>query len=222
MKDVVLVKDLPYLRIDVDSGLGQTSAPPPANTPSLGTYTKVSKAAGTYFVHESIIDIAGLTKQELTLYPMGGDVQRSAISMGVTQAFAVEYVIASTSAIDWSSVSIGPTNVWNTLPGQFENSNEGFQQIMYGRAWTWTKNTTLEQNFAVAINTTLLGSGEPTNGDRIYVYRIVSAVAPLAPGFLEFGACRFVLSAQVREEPEYVQIMRMRRTYELQQTPDVD
>jgi len=47
-------------------------------------------------------------------------------------------------------------------------------------------------------------------------------VAPTAAGTAEFGAGRLLISGQLKEEAQYEQIMRMRRTYELQQTYDED
>ena len=88
--------------------------------------------------------------------------------------------------------------------------------------WTWTLNTNLLQNFAVAVNTTMLGSGQATNADKLYVYRCVRAIAPLAPGFIELPAVRLLMSGQIREENDLSQIMRMKRVYDLQQSHDED
>ena len=93
---------------------------------------------------------------------------------------------------------------------------------MWGKAWTWTLNTNLLQNFAVAVNTTMLGSGQATNADKLYVYRCVRAIAPLAPGFIELPAVRLLMSGQIREENDLSQIMRMKRVYDLQQSHDED
>jgi hypothetical protein len=111
---------------------------------------------------------------------------------------------------------------WN-LVGQGASPTE-FQNVIWGKSWTWALNTTIPSNWAVAINTTLMGSGEPTNGDTLYVYRIVSTVAhtPTVGSFAEVPSVRFLMSGQLKDEAEYQQLMRMRRTYELQQTYDED
>tara|TARA_Y100001938_G_scaffold137717_1_gene202321 strand:+ start:1735 stop:2397 length:663 start_codon:yes stop_codon:yes gene_type:complete len=220
MKEVVLTKDLPYLRIDVDGGMAQSIGPVPGDTGDFGTYEQ-APGVNELFVHTSIIDIAGLTKQELTFFPIAGDCQRPATSMGVTQAFVVEWIIVAASPIDFSGTTINTLNMWNHLPGQLP-STRSFQNIMWGKAWTWTLNTNLLQNFAVAVNTTLLGSGEATNADKLYVYRCVRAISPTQVGFIELPAVRLLLSGQIREENDLSQIMRMKRVYDLQQEHDED
>ena len=79
-------------------------------------------------------------------------------------------------------------------------------------------------NFGIAVNTTLMGSGEPTNGDRLYVYRLISTAGyvPTVGSFADIPSVRLLISGQLKEEQEYQQLMRMRRTYELQQTYDED
>ena len=220
MKDVVLSKNLPYLRIEngpfgsiIDGG-----ALP--NTPDWGSYTD----NGNLFIHESTIDISGLTTvKDMTFYPMSGDVQRPAMSMGLTESFVSEYILVCNAPVTFDSQKMTDLNMWNHLPGQFEISNT-FQNIMWGQVWTWTRNNNLDQNFGIAVNTTLCGSGEPSNGDKLYVYRIARLHLPSgAEGtYIELPACRLLLAGEVGEEAEYQQLMRMRRTYELQQGRDED
>lgn len=223
MKDVVFEKDLPYLAIDVAAGsLNQSIGPPLPNTPMSGHWENVGGVIDALFVCKEVIDIAGLTKMELTFFPTSGDVQRTAVSMGPTDAFATEWILVTRSPYDVeNALSITAPNMVFSLPGQLSNGG-AFENFIWGQAWTWTRNTSLQQNFAIAVNTTLLGSGEPTNGDKLYVYRIIRLTTPTTPGIAEFGSARLLISGQLREEAEYEQLMRMRRTYELQQSYDED
>lgn len=221
MKDVVLSKDLPMLRVEYD-GASQSLFGKLPNTPDFGTYVDAPGAADLW-LYEDTIDIAGMTVEDMTFFPISGDVQRPATSMGVIDGFATEFILVTVSPLPTDEIGtyITDLNMWNHLPGQFLNGGS-FQNIMWGKAWVWTRNTTLIQNFGVAVNTSLLGSGEPTNGDKLYVYRMVRITAPVNPGLAEFPACRLLLSGQLKKEDEYKQIMRMRRTYELQQSYDED
>ena len=223
MKEVVFEKDLPYLAIDVAAGsLNQSIGNPLPGTPMSGNWENKGGAVDALFVCEEVIDIAGLTQMELTFFPTSGDVQRTAVSMGPTDAFATEWILVTRSPYDVSNAfSITNANMVFTLPGQLSNGG-AFENFIWGQAWTWTRNTSLQQNFAIAVNTTLLGSGEPTNGDKLYVYRIIRVTAPTTPGIVEFGNARLLIAGQLREEAEFQQLMRMRRTYELQQTYDED
>jgi len=225
MKEVVLEKDLPYLAISVDPAtLQQTLGPYLADTPNMGHFVNEGSAINALFVHQDVIDVAGLTNMELTFFPISGDVQRGPVSMGLTEGIGVEWILVTRSPIDLSGQ---PEQIYEgnpmifALPGQFSNGG-AFDNFIWGKGWTWVRNTSLVQNFGVAVNTTLLGSGEPTNGDKLYVYRIIRLVAPTAGGLAEFSSARLLISGQLRAEPEYQQLMRMRRTYELQQSYDED
>lgn len=219
MKEVVLVKDLGYLQIDTaasTAAIGPTSY-------GLGTWEAHPLGTTNVFIMREEIDIAGLTNMELTFYPIGGDVQRGPVSMG--QAFAAgglinEWIYVTATPIEFFP---GPSAQTFTLPGQGSNTSE-FTNILWGKAWTWVANASLPVLMGVGVNQTLLGSGEPTNGDRLYVYRVVSPLAFSAGvgTFAELPNVRLILSGQLREEAEYSQIMRMRRSYELQQSYDED
>ena len=219
MKEVVLMKELPYLRIEVHPvELTQTIFQELADTPQVGHWQEIG---ADLYVHESTIDIAGLTKLEDTFYPLSGDVQRGAVSMGLCDGFLTEWILVTAYPIELRSPYVTNLNMWNHLPGQLRGTTE-FQNIMWGREWVYTRNTTLVQNWGVQVHTSMLGSGEPSNADKLYVYRVVRLTAPIAGGSTEIPAARLLLSGQVREEAEYSQIMRMRRSYELAQETDVD
>lgn len=211
MKEVVLTKDLGYL--EILNGLP---------TPSIGTQSYGMghwQENNEVFYQEQIIDIAGLTKQELTFFPLSGDVQRGPISLGLTDAIITESIFVSSSPI---AIQNQPAyDLWNLI-GQ-GGSNTEFSNILWGRQWTWVKNTSIPQNFGISVATTNLGSGEPTNSDRLYVYRVASffGYTPNS-GFAELPSVRLLISGQLREEAEFEQLMRMRRSYELQQTYDED
>ena len=234
MKEVVLQKDLPFLELEVEVGTNLIiirNTRPDDFTYDLGSWTSLgSKGAGTNFIHSSVIDVAGYTGEEMTFFPLAGDVQRGGTSLGLTTGFVTEWILASTVPIINSSLSVlSSLNVWNTLPGQFSQGNDtesgiDFDQIIYGQMNIYTKNTNLDQNWGVRIHTTSTGSGAATNGSKIYVYRVIRLDDATGPGgtFATIPSARLLLSGQLREEAEYAQIMRMRRSYELQQSYDED
>lgn len=218
MKEVVLMKNLGYLQIDtanVAAAIGPT-------TYGMGTWTTFG-GINNVFVMEEQIDIAGLTNMELTFFPLSGDVQRGPTTTGLafqTQGVINEWIYVCAAPMD---ASVGPQFMTFNLVGQGANDTE-FQNVIWGKAWSWVNNSSLPSNFAVAVNTTLMGSGEPTNGDRLYVYRIVSVngFSPTLGSFAEMPSVRLLISGQLKEEADYEQIMRMRRVYELQQGRDED
>ena len=217
MKEVVLTKNLGYLQLDTS---GLTASIGPTNY-GMGTWETTT--VSNVFVMKEEIDIAGLTQQELTFYPLAGDVQRGPTAMGLAygmQGYIKEWIYVTAAPID---PRVGVQTMLYNLIGQGATESE-FQNIIWGQSWTWVINNSVPSNFAVPVNTTMMGSGEPTNGDRLYVYRVVSTAAyvPTPGSFAELPSTRLLISGQLKEEADYSQIMRMRRTYELQQSHDED
>ena len=217
MKEVVLTKLLGYLQIDEGAPIPEIGP----NTPGAGTWIKGSNNT---FYQATEIDITGLTVQELTFFPTSGSVQRGPVSLGLGLGIINEQILVTVTPL--------PSGRFPPNPGQMLFSPTGFdledemefQNIIWGRAWTWNVNTSLPGNFGVPINIADLGSGSPTNGDTLYIYRFIS-VAGYTHGAgynAEVGPARVIITGQLREEPEYQQIMRLRRSYELQQTYDED
>jgi len=219
VKDVVLTKNLGYLQLDT-SGLTAAIGPTSYN---MGTWEPVSGITNIFVMQEQI-DVAGLTAMEFTFFPLAGDVQRGPTSMGLayaTQGIINEWIYVTATPIDFTT---SPQSMTFNLPGQGSICDTEFQNIIWGQSWTWAFNASVPSNFALPVNTTLMGSGEPTNGDRLYVYRVVSTVGyvPTPGSFAELPSARLLISGQLKEEQEFQQIMRMRRSYELQQTYDED
>jgi hypothetical protein len=218
MKEVVLSKNLGYLQLNtagITAAIGPTSY-------NMGTWEPIVGITNVFVMKEEI-DIAGLTTQELTFFPLAGDTQRGPLAMGIaygTQGYINEWIYVCAAPMD---VTIDPQSMtWNVV-GQGTNDTQ-FQNVLWGQSWTWVANASLPSNFGVAVNTTLMGSGEPTNGDRLYVYRLISTAGyvPTPGSFADIPSVRLLISGQLKEEQEYQQLMRLRRTYELQQTHDED
>ena len=65
-----------------------------------------------------------------------------------------------------------------------------------------------------------LGSMNPTASDRIYSYRIVSVTGLMTS--LNLSGCRHLLASEAVEEKDHEYMMRLMRSYELQQSHDED
>ena len=62
---------------------------------------------------------------------------------------------------------------------------------------------------------------KPTASDRVYSYR-VALVATVSADRMDLSGCRHILQAVAREESDHEYLMRLMRSYQLQQEPDVD
>jgi hypothetical protein len=233
VKEVVLQKDLPFIELEIDptSNIIIRNTRPDDYAYDLGSWTRLgSKGTGHNFIYEDVIDVAGYTGEDMTFFPIAGDVQRGITSLGLTTGYITEWILASTVPIINSSLSsITSLNFPFTLPGQYSQGNDtesgiDFGQLIFGRLNVYTQNTNLNQNWGVKVHTSSLGSGAATNGSKIYVYRVIRLDDATAPAgfFATIPSARLLLSGQLREEAEYAQIMRMRRSYELQQSYDED
>ena len=79
-------------------------------------------------------------------------------------------------------------------------------------------------DFMVLLNEEQFGSMSPTASDRIYSYRLVivlGASETSMTGLIVYPS-RHILRATAKEEPDHEYMMRLLRSYQLQQDPDVD
>jgi hypothetical protein len=185
-------------------------------------YRAVTGGGGAMFVSENYFDLAGMTLSEKTLFFQGATVQNlnnPSYSAGVPGEFV--QVIEIMTSVPLSD---------ETLASYFSEANfagsgsSTFQQTIYAR------NTfhVIDIDFAAAgyFNTLFsnqLGSLGPTASDRVYTYRLI-IVDPTQVTVATISAwpCRYILSAEVKEEAEYQYLMRLKRSYDLQNEPDND
>ena len=107
--------------------------------------------------------------------------------------------------------------------GNFPPAPLSFQETIYGKIDTWVVNSdTGDWGGFTLTNSEQIGSMSPTASDRVYSYRVlILATAPAAVDVTVYGA-RHMLRAKAKEEPDHEYMMRLLRSYQLQQEPDVD
>jgi len=111
----------------------------------------------------------------------------------------------------------------STVPGMLSTSQD-FAQIIYGRYSLYVPNSTLGlAGYMQLISDGGFGSKEPTAASKLYCYRVVKTsgtTAYAAAETLSFPACRIGLKGRIFSEAELPYIMRLKRSYELQQLVD--
>lgn len=111
-----------------------------------------------------------------------------------------------------------------TLGGNFSGptaSTLTFDQTVYGRVRTFNADLdNLASSYMIVLGDNQLGSLEATASDRIYCYRVALYVG--APTRFDVYPARYILRANAKEEPEFEYLMRLKRSYELQNQPDRD
>lgn len=188
----------------------------PGHTPGLGFLYAYSD---TYF------DLAGMSQEEKTLFFEAMDVQTPSLPAfgGVPIAGdALTFIDVMTSVplnIDANLL----TDIVNGVGFPLTRSN--FEHVIYARTLQYASHLdlgTYASPTLVASNN--YGSGMPTASDRVYSYRFILINTDNGTGITSclVPAARHILVARATEEPEYIHMMRLMRSYNLQQEPDVD
>jgi hypothetical protein len=178
-----------------------------------------------FFVSDTYFDLAGLTIDEKTLFFEAA---------GCTTMFNP---LTTDSAAGDSCQIVNLMTTRNLtdnelvrflLYGNFNGSFAGIEGItyvetIYARLQEYaTDIDTSGWGKMVLVSDNQIGSLEPTASDRIYSYKIVQIKAETAMTGLQTYPTRHILRAKATEEPEYQYLMRLKRSYELQQEPDRD
>ena len=101
-----------------------------------------------------------------------------------------------------------------------------YEQVVYCESRVYSK--TLNEGalaFPVLMHQNIISGARASATDRIYCYRILS-VSPATPGagvsVVTVPAVMMVIGADAKEEPEFQYMMRLKRSYDLQNEPDRD
>lgn len=177
-----------------------------------------------FFYNESILDLAGLSLEAKTVFFNGIAQQDMGNPLVYNQAAGDTIVIYDLlSAVSLDAASLGTISLFGNFANSFGNPTPNFEQTIYLQRNVYTVDLdTAAWGSAIQVSSHQLGSLMPTASDRIYCYRIVLLGTPTASTKIETFPVRFVLGADPKEEKEYEYLMRLKRSYDLQQSFDVD
>ena len=178
---------------------------------------------------QTFIDLAGYTRQnDLTFFVddramLDPGVYRSTIGAASTPAydFFVEMVtLVTPGPIDPELTITEYLKGGDGNPGYFDSTLDWDQVILGNNTILAVDNQVAGQALMTKLRNHYFGSGEPTNNERLYITRfvIVSEASGITDGDrLQLPSCRVVLRGVAFEEPEYINIYRLKRSYELNQ-----
>ena len=205
-----LAKEIGALQVALIDGLG-----------SIIDYAGESwtQIAGTNtFFSETYFDLAGMSIKEKTLFFTGAATQNTnpPFSEPATAGNRVQIMdLMTTKPMSELDLSLA------AIYGNTTETPLTFDQTVYMRNRHF--NTDLDNQaggLMILLADEQLGSLEPSASDRIYVYRFIAIIG--GDGAYNFFPVRFILRAEAKEEAEYQYLMRLKRSYELQQEPDRD
>jgi hypothetical protein len=168
----------------------------------------------TYF------DLAGMTIEEKTLFFKAVQTQRGFTPEFVAGAVGdslMEQVVLTTSPIPSTRLLAAFVNPVGTLD---------FSEVVYCESRVYSK--TLDEgtlSFPMLVHNNVLSGARASASDRIYCYRIMSLSAAVSGAGVTSATVTpvmMVIGADAKEEPTYQYLMRLKRSYELQNEPDVD
>jgi len=176
--------------------------------------------SATYF------DLAGLSMDEKTLFFKGATVQQlgnPTMTSGAAGDSCQIYDIMTSSPLSADQLtSFSQTGNFAGFSGA-ATSGLTYDQTIYARRREYVVSVDLAAWGALQlVSDDQLGSMNPTASDRVYSYRmVITALAGTSKTLAVLGS-RQILSAEAKEEPEFEYLMRLKRSYELQNEPDVD
>jgi len=202
-----------------------------AGTPEAPIFTlsdyaqgwRILSSAGA-FVSDTYFDLAGLSQREKTLFFEGATVQDHLNPQLVGGAAGDSIVLVDLM----STTSLSDTELLNFyLYGNFASPNAvlTFDQTVYARINQYVVDLdTAAWGSMIQVSSNQIGSLNATASDRIYSYRLVWLVEVGGSTWsrLYTSNVRHILSVDVNEEPLYQYLMRLKRSYDLQQQPDRD
>ena len=185
----------------------------------------------TNFVSSQYIDLAGMSMEEKTIFFEAATVQTvgipSANNTRVGDSVTIMDLMSSRKINDLQAVI---TLIYGNFAGNVnDGSGQGplsFDETIYARVQNYVRHVdTAAWGLLTLTGENFFGSMEPTASDRIYSYRVVSVSNdqdPTATDNIFIYPARHLLQVKAKEEPDHEYMMRLLRSYQLQQEPDVD
>jgi hypothetical protein len=197
-------------------------------TPGFG-FELVPGTTGTanslYAYSKTFFDLAGLSMEEKTLFFDMAEVQTSSLpvfSGPASPGDSIQIVDVMTSV----PLKEDATMLTDLSYGfGFNGSRQNFEHVIFARSLQYAVHLDLGAYASPTLTASnQYGSGGPTASDRVYSYRFILIVVAAASAVTgsDIAGARHVLTATPKEEQEYQYLMRLKRSYDLQQTPDVD
>lgn len=174
------------------------------------------------FVSDTFFDLAGLSQREKTLFFEGATVQDLLNPIAFNQAPGDSIIVTDLM----STKQLTDTELTSfSIFGNFAapGASLTFEETVYARLNQFVVDLdTAAWGSMIQVSSNQIGSLKATASDRIYSYRIVTGGTPFVGNRFDVLACRHLLRAEAKEEADYQYLMRLRRSYELQQSHDED
>jgi hypothetical protein len=172
-------------------------------------------------VSDTYFDFGGLTHDYKTLMFEGATVQEILAPINFGGAVGDSLILCDVM----SSSPMSDNELLNFyVYGNFaQRGSLTFDQTIYARIRQFNVDVdNAAWGSMIQLTDNQIGSLDPTASDRVYCYRLVAFGTPFNGNRVDLLPARYLLKASIKEEAEYEYLMRLKRSYELQQTSDRD
>lgn len=204
-------KDIPSTEATFDAVSGEFDA------------TKGWRANARVIYYETYWDMSAYTLDDLTFYPISAVLQDGmpyGMAFTDTTDIGLSVIdIVSQEKLDMATVLANYDGSELNLPGQ-PLSTENFEQIIMEHFRFMTPQVDFTStNLVLPATTGSFGSLQPSACEKLWIYRIliVNAAVYSAGDRVIVPATRFVMAGTVAKESELEYMMRLKRSYELNQ-----
>lgn len=173
------------------------------------------------FVSKTYFDLAGMSAEEKTLFFEAAGTQGVLAPINFNGQPGDSIILVDLM----TAIPLTNTQLVNfALFGNFgDNPPISYQETIYARVDQWVAHVDTGTWTSLTLtNSEQLGSMMPTASDRVYSYRVIVFGTPFVGDRVDITSARHILQAKATEEPDHTYIMRLLRSYQLQQEPDVD
>lgn len=209
-----MTKEFPQLAVQLTAGTYTVIS-------NEGNWREVSGPNSGLYLASTYFDLAGLSIDDKTLF----------FQAAATQELKNPTFFPATAGNNLQIADIMTTRALTDeeaatylFGGNFAVSNSSeitFHETVFARVRVFNMDIdNLAGGYSILLSDTQTGSLEPTAGDRIYCYRVVQYNG--ADTRFDIFPARYILRADAKEEAEYEYLMRLKRSYELQQRFDRD
>jgi len=203
-----LYKQCPVVSFTIDY------ATPGGSSVSYGEGWSIN--AANIGIWRGYIDLAGWTRQDLTTFLQGVDVQKATLPVkaatpGLTKMIRMLDIVTTRRLTD------DELSTMLTIPG-FIGSTVDLMEVVFGRRQSLIENATIPSSFVQVDNTTW-GSGNPTASDKLHWTRMIGFVSDAGIGGEAqiIPSANLVVQAMTAKEKDLVWMERLRRSYVLQE-----
>ncbi len=194
---------------------------------SFGYWKKIAPNA---FLSSTYFDLAGMAMDEKTLFFEAAGVQSVLAPLANNTGAGDSCIILDLmSTRQLTDAQVLLTLSYGNFAGNATSDGQGplsFEETIYARTQMFVRHVdTTAWGYITMTDENFFGSMEPTASDRIYSYRLILASQGEAVGDMDqlfVYPARHLLRSTAKEEADFVYMMRLMKSYQLQQEPDVD